>query len=1654
MSENRGIFSLEEFYDLQVSGETTNIFEVFRYLAPATVPAGTDYGYWFGADPQSSAVDRLDFSNDTTNLTSTTNATYPAAAVAGTSSIEHGYFNGGYSPGPTYTTIGNRLDYANDTSTLTVKGNLTIQRRYHMAVGNSSAGYVVGGYDGDYSSRSSIDKIDYSNDTTATNPGAKITLFSSGSAGAGNQSYGYYAGGFGISPSSQRSNVERIDYSSDTSNTSPKGELTAAKYYMAGASNSDYGWYTGGSPGGGRSSVDRIDYSNDTASASPKGNLSVKRFAHGATGNSSYGYFGGNNSPANRTTTDRIDYSNDTATASPKGLLTINRQAAAAVSSRENANPLTITSLVQATRTETGSPQGTDYGYWFGGSRPVHDTNRSYIQRLDFSNDTAVMTVSSYMTNPSPVYGRGTPFSVASTSYAYASENELGPSLTKSSTIQRLDLANDSVNAPPVSTMPTASINWFAVGNTSYGWIAGGQESPGNGGMSTVNRLDYSNDTATAAPRGTLTFEASSSYSSGASTGNLNYGWFTQGNFDSGSTSYIDRVDYSNDTGTASPRGNLSSPAGGGSATGNLDYGWFATNPGNANRTDIDRVDYSNDTPTASPKGKLSSNSKSRGATGNQSYGYFAGGGGPAPEYTRTSNERVDYSNDTATSSPKGPLYAGAAYISAASSRANGLPNVGSKTVDKGADGFKVAGPLGPAYGYFGGSFSPGQSSLKRIEFANDTATTAVKGSLTAVKGYARGMSSPAYGYLAGGYGPSTPSPGITTIDRIDYSSDTDAATPKGNLVETTRNGGATGTSSYGYIGGGPGGGSATSRIERIDFSNDTATAEAKGNLYTARDGLNATGNASYGYWGGGHTGWPNFVSIVDRVDYSNDTATASPKGPLSQHREGLAATGNASYGYWGGGYGPSSNHSIVDRLDYSSDTTTAAVKGPLSVARRRLGGATGNSSYGYWGGGETPSSISTIDRVDYSNDTPTASPKGPLSSVGQQFGTVSSRADGMQGSPTFIPRVRWVDSASPTPAVTAGPSMGYFTAGFNNHEGSSRRSRIQRIDFSNDTATAVQTSYLSSPRMYSAGASNSSYGYAGGGNNNSVPTISTIDRIDYSADTAATAPKGPLSTARNQHSAMGNASYGYYMGSDPVSSGVDRLDFSNDTAATAPKGPLSHTNRQAAGTGNQSYGYNGGGIRPGVSTVIDRIDYSNDTATASPKGNLNDELKQTTATGNTSFGYWGGGKSPGGVRSLICRLDYSNDSANTLSKGPLSAVRYFGAATGDASFGYFTGIDWPAVPSTIERLDFSNDTTTASPKGNLETALYAMGTVSAKENGLPSTNTAAIAAPVQPPFPYPVQSHNPVVNKGYGYHGGGFAAPNPPASGRTSATQRIEYANDTSTASPKGVLSSSRYTLGATSSIDFGYWGGGNTNASQPNGVSTIDRLDYANDSTATVPRGPLSRIMHKFTAVGNASYGYYCGGYDYQYSNSTLVQRLDFADDTETATPKGPLSANQQGWSAGAGNQSYGYIAGGDPSRSRVDRIDYSNDTATATQKGPLEADRNRMGATGNASYGYFAGGSPSTSLINRIDYGNDTATTSPKGNLTNAGYLLGATGNTSYGYISGGYYPGTPDDGQTNVLRIEFANDTATTSPKGNLDSKSYGGAATSAAENAMP
>ncbi len=1620
-TNKRGVFSLEKVLERQSDNHWSKIPEAFRYVNSLSAPAGTDFGYFAGGNsPGTTTIDRIDYSNDTATAAVKGPLAEGRRNHGATTNSSFGYFGGG---SPSISSV-NRVDYANDTSTAAVKGPLTrtIPNLYKSSTGNADFGYFAGGYP----SNSIIDRVDYSNDTATASLKGNLNRSQAGAAAAGNQSFGYFAGGANPGGSTAETSISRIDYSSDTSTASPKGNLTETRKNGVGSTgNASYGYFGGGQgyPAPNRSSIDRIDYSNDTATAPSKGPLEQANNNLSATGNSSYGYFGGVSSP--QTKIDRVDYSNDTATATPKGTLSSSRYAVSATSSRENGTPTTATpSISPATRTEANSsPAGTNFGYTFGGLVGNYNTLSYTIQRIDFANDTATASVPSSMTNTSPSdAGNAGGFAVASLTHAYAGQS---PNPSASSSIQRLDLSNDTTNASVHANMPETAFQTNGVGNSDYGYICGNDKT-------STSRIDYSNDTATTSPKGDLTVERGSAGVTGTpSYGYVGSGW--KSNFFT-TTSKTDRIDYSNDTATAVVVGNMTFSKHNPTAAGNLSYGWF-NQGGPGLNTRICRLDYSSDTTNAVQKGSLSASTYGRGATGDQSYGYFAGGFSPSPSSHETVVCRIDYANDTPTSSTKGPLTTGLFYSRMASSRANGLPFLAPKTVDKGADGFTTS-TLGPAYGYIGGGFvSPhaGKTIVDRIDFGNDTATASPKGNLANAAAGRGATGSTAYGYWGGGSNPGS----VTYIDRIDYASDTPTASPKGNLSQAKKNLAGVGNNSLGYMAGGQIGGYTATAVDRIDFANDTATAAPKGNLSGAIKWNSATGNQSYGYVGSGES--PD-VSTINRIDYASDTETTPTKGPLSYARMAGAATGNADYGYFGGGFPPSKT--TVDRIDYSNDTATAAVKGPLSSSRGYLA-ATGDTSYGYFAGGwlyePTANNYSTVDRVDYSSDTPTASPKGSLSRSDAKFAGASARANA-NASVSFIPRIRWVDSAAQVFPSTGGPAFGYFSAGGESTPGD-RVSTVDRVDYSNDTTTMAVKGPISRNMRNHGAVGNLTHGYTFGGTN-----TTTVDRLDYAADTTTAVVKGSLTATSTYASSVGNGSYAYTKTGGNSNSTIERLDYSNDSAAASTKGSLASSAWDRAGTGNASYGYFGGAVGTNNSSKVERIDYADDTATALFKGLIHGtgEIKfGMAAAGNSSYGYWAGGHPK---NSKISRLDYSNDTAATVVKGPMTRTAGGFNATGSPTFGYFAG-DFNPESSSVDRVDYSNDTATASPKGTLTAARNYMGGNSGQMNGLAAGTPPedVLLAPVQPPFPYPEQLTDP--NFGYWIGGSGPSY--------SSTVDRVDWATDTGIAATKGPLSSDWMYMGAAvASPSYAYNGGGarSTGPSSSENYSTvIDRIDFTNDSATATPKGNLSGGKNRLAATGNASYGYFGGGF---VQNPSVIDRVDYGNDTATATPKGPLNDNR--WApAATGNQSYGYFCGG-MDTTNVDRVEYANDTPTASPKGKLSQKHNYAGATGNASYGYVGGGQSNDpakySSIDRIDFSNDTATSVLKGPLTAETEGVSATGNTSYGWWGGGQVP--PGPNTSKLDRLDFSNDTATTSPRGVLSLQRNQASAASPTANANP
>ena len=548
-------------------------------------------------------------------------------------------------------------------------------------------------------------------------------------------------------------------------------------------------------------------------------------------------------------------------------------------------------------------------------------------------------------------------------------------------------------------------LNKEAVAN--YGWFGGGYSST-PAVFLTVDRIDFSNDSSTASVRGPL----SSARYGLAATGNSNYGWFGGGG--TGFLNTVDRIDFSNDSSTASIRGPLSLARNAASATGNSNYGWFgggliSTPPVVST---VDRIDFATDFSTASPRGPLSAARAYLAATGNSNYGWFGGGRLPTPAISYSTVDRIDFSNDFSTTSPRSPL----------SLARHGIAATGNSN-----------------YGWFGGGFTPAVlSTVDRIDFSNDSVTASVRGLLSLARVRSAGTGNSNFGWFGGGATPAT-----ATVNRIDFSNDSVTASPRGSLSSARESLAATSgvlnirrqkAGNYGWFGGGVDATPATSAVvDRIDFSNDTGTASLRGSLFQARNSLAATGNSNYGWFGGGSTAFPATPTTqstrVDRIDFSNDSpAGALSRGTLTLARYGLAAAGNSNYGWFGGGGGlPAGTvYSIVDRIDFSNDSSTASVRGSITPATGRQGlAATGNSNYGWFGGGATPAAVATVDRIDFSNDSVTASPRGSL----------------------FTARLNL--------AATGNSNYGWFSGGSTATLPVALVSRVDRIDFSNDSVTA-----------------------------------------------------------------------------------------------------------------------------------------------------------------------------------------------------------------------------------------------------------------------------------------------------------------------------------------------------------------------------------------------------------------------------------------------------------------------------------------------------------------------------------------------------------------------------------------------------------------------
>ena len=598
-------------------------------------PESANYGYFAGGNTPSvvDTIDRIDFFNETTSAPGN-NLSQARQALASVSSSNYGYFGGGISGSTRYCTI-DRIDFSNETVAVPpVDNQLTQARNYVLGTFNSNYGYFGGGFATTPPDRvCTIDRLDFSNETLAVPPvGDQLTQARQALASVSSSNYGYFAGGY--NPTARSTTIDRLDFSSETVAGPPihGANLTLARNLFGSVSSSNYGYFAGGTAPTETPSyvatIDRIDFSNETVAA-PGNNLTEGRANLAGAFNSNYGYFGGGFDADRVVTIDRIDFSNETVVGpSVHGAnLTQARANLIGISGGKSINAKGF----KKHRTDiSGNPIAKSYGYFVGGSIPpgpvvatidridfsnhtasapgnnltqarygvaaVSNSNYGYIaggfesnwyvtiDRLDFSNET-VVGPSAHGANL--IQARAGLAAVSNSNYGYFAGGER---FDFECTIDRLDFSTETVAVPSVGDELTKARQFLgAVSNSNYGYFGGGRTPPT---VVTIDRIDFSTETVSL-PGNNLT-QARSGI---AGVFSSNYGYFGGG---SPSVCTIDRLDFSNETVVGPPDHGSSLTAARSNLAGasNSNYGYF----GGGGAT-IDRIEFP--TGTTSPAASL-----------------------------------------------------------------------------------------------------------------------------------------------------------------------------------------------------------------------------------------------------------------------------------------------------------------------------------------------------------------------------------------------------------------------------------------------------------------------------------------------------------------------------------------------------------------------------------------------------------------------------------------------------------------------------------------------------------------------------------------------------------------------------------------------------------------------------------------------------------------------------------------------------------------------------------------------------------------------------------------------------------------------------------------------------------------------------------------
>ena len=333
---------------------------------------------------------------------------------------------------------------------------------------------------------------------------------------------------------------------------------------------------------------------------------------------------------------------------------------------------------------------------------------------------------------------------------------------------------------------------------------------------------------------------------------------------------------------------------------------------------------------------------------------------------------------------------------------------------------------------YFAAGSGNPKTRIRKYNTLNDTGTLAAPLLTERGDNYGGATGNNFFGYFFGG------APGESRIERMDYANDLASPAFRGTIDTATASNSysyaaATGNADVAYYNPGY-----NTNIQRFDYSNDNATGVQKGKISVARylSPGHFSGNQNFGYYIGGFTGSTPYLTTIDRIDYSNDTAAAAPKGSLHLGDRNCSTSSNAGYAYLVGGY---QNRTSIRRLDYSNDTNATLSRGALNMPNgMEYSSATGDGSNGYI----MNSGANLVNRLDYSNDTQNAMPRSPSANTGMSPGSnfmsgISSMEKGLDENKFPFPITG--QTATNYGYFISGPSTGLLRIDYTNDTATGR---------------------------------------------------------------------------------------------------------------------------------------------------------------------------------------------------------------------------------------------------------------------------------------------------------------------------------------------------------------------------------------------------------------------------------------------------------------------------------------------------------------------------------------------------------------------------------------------------------------------------------------